>query len=201
MKISGKNYIFLKIWIFREKFRFSDPNNLEWLAAMALDTATSLHFCNDKRLFENFVTIEEKLSVATAGVTYPIKGKGYDLIEIQEKKIKLRDVLYAPDLRKDLIPGPWLDYHNYMYFGKKWKVRVSFKQKNSFTATLKNNIHFLNILHKVVLNQLLMLTMFRWKYGIVSSHVSSELIENTCKYQEVKGLPSLTKNNFSCETC
>ena len=128
------------------------------------------------------VPIDEELSIAATGVTYPIKGKGIILMKIGKITIELKDVLFAPDLRKNFISGPKLDYNGHKFIGERHKVRVSFKNKFLFCATLKNGIYY--IYPKYPSRDL-----SEYKFEACSeqmetlhlkmAHVSSEIIVNT----------------------
>ena len=64
------------------------------------------------------ISIDEELSVAVAGVIFPIKGKSIVLLKFGKVTIELKGVLFAPDLCENLISGPELDYNEYKFIGE-----------------------------------------------------------------------------------
>nr|GME15678.1 Retrovirus-related Pol polyprotein from transposon TNT 1-94 [Ipomoea batatas] len=83
----------------------SNPD--EWV----VDTGASRHFCNDKSMFKTFnpITEGEQVFMGNSSVS-EVSGKGkIELMLYSGKKLMLRDVLYVPSLRRNLISGALLN--------------------------------------------------------------------------------------------
>jgi hypothetical protein len=176
-------------------------------SAWVFDSAATHHFCNSREHYTEFTPVAEKLSVAVADVSCPIRGTGTVTLSFNNKSYNFRNVLFAPSLRKNLISGPQLDRKGFKFIGERGEVRVSHKSKpyTLFTAKLKNGIYYLfpenfrSRIPKKVSFETSNTQMETWHKRL--AHVSSELIENTSKNKGVKGLPNLKKGGFFCEDC
>ena len=164
------------------------------------DTAASHHFCNFKKFYSDFSPVTENLSLDAPGITYLIKGTGTVILYFNDICRKFRNILCAPNLKKNLISGPQLDRKDFKYIGKKGKVRVSLDNKILFTATLKNGIYYLHPdylkqkFSKKVTFEASNTQMINWHRKL--ARVSSDLIINTYKHKGVRGLPDLKKGGF-----
>ena len=80
-------------------------NPREWY----VDTGATRHVCSDKSLFNTFKDIEngEKLFMGNSA-TADIKGEGNVILKMTSgKELTLSNVLYVPEIRKNLVSG-WL---------------------------------------------------------------------------------------------
>ncbi|KAK1423986.1 hypothetical protein QVD17_19297 [Tagetes erecta] len=80
-------------------------NTKEWW----VDTGATRHVCSDKNLFNTFkeVTNEEKLFMGNSA-TADVKGEGTVILKMTSgKELTLTNVLYVPEIRKNLVSG-WL---------------------------------------------------------------------------------------------
>ncbi|XP_021986446.1 uncharacterized protein LOC110882835 [Helianthus annuus] len=74
-----------------------------------VDTGATRHVCGDKALFSTFkeASGEEKLYMGNK-VTASIKGEGTVILKITSgKELTLTNVLYVPEIRKNLVSG-WM---------------------------------------------------------------------------------------------
>nr|GEV41275.1 retrotransposon protein, putative, Ty1-copia subclass [Tanacetum cinerariifolium] len=80
-------------------------NNSGWW----VDTGATRHVCADKSMFYSFRAVDngEKLYMGNSA-TADIKGEGDVILKMTfEKELKLTNVLYVPEVRKNLVSG-WL---------------------------------------------------------------------------------------------
>ena len=82
-----------------------DSNPKEWW----LDTGATRHVCSDKNAFSNLKLHEgEKLYMGNSA-TSEVKGKGTVFLKMTSgKELKLTNVLFVPDIRRNLISGTLL---------------------------------------------------------------------------------------------
>ncbi|GKA75222.1 pol polyprotein [Tanacetum coccineum] len=80
-------------------------NNSGWW----IDTGATRHVCADKSMFHSFRAVDngQKLYMGNSA-TADIKGEGDVILKMtSEKELKLTNVLYVPEIRKNLVSG-WL---------------------------------------------------------------------------------------------
>ncbi|PON35236.1 hypothetical protein PanWU01x14_337960, partial [Parasponia andersonii] len=88
-----------------------ESNPKEWW----LDTGSTRHICSDKGLFTSFKPLEngEKLFIGNF-VTPTVKGQGKMILKITSgKKLTLNDILYAPEIHKNLVSDSLLNKHGF----------------------------------------------------------------------------------------
>ena len=86
-------------------------NPKEWW----IDTGTTRHVCSDKKMFSTFEPIEtgEKVFMGNSA-TSEIKGQGKVVLKITSgKKLTLTNILYVPEVRKNLVFGSLLNNHGF----------------------------------------------------------------------------------------
>ncbi|KAJ9559825.1 hypothetical protein OSB04_004985 [Centaurea solstitialis] len=86
-------------------------NPREWW----IDTGATRHVCSDKEMFHGFKTAEdgEKLFMGNSA-TADIKGSGKIVLKMTSgKDLTLNDVLYVPEIRKNLVSGWLLNKHGF----------------------------------------------------------------------------------------
>ncbi|GKB92887.1 retrovirus-related pol polyprotein from transposon TNT 1-94, partial [Tanacetum coccineum] len=123
-----------------------------------VDTGVTRHVCADKSMFHSFRAVDngEKLYMGNSA-TADIKGEGDVILKMtSEKELKLTNVLYVPEIRKNLVSGWLLNKFgfrlvfesdkfvlskNQMYVGKGYAVNGMFKLN---VMVVKNDINKMN---------------------------------------------------------
>ena len=129
-------------------------NPKEWW----IDTGATHHVCSDKMMFSSFKPIEtgEKVFMGNSA-TLDIKGQGKVVLKMTYgKELTLTNVLYVPEIRKNLVSGSLLNSHGFrlvfesdkfvlsksgMYVGKgymsggMWKLNVMTIIKSEMNTT------------------------------------------------------------------
>ncbi|KZV16328.1 hypothetical protein F511_27147 [Dorcoceras hygrometricum] len=86
-------------------------NPREWW----IDTGATRHVCSDKEMFATLQESKsgEKLYMGNSA-TYEIQGQGNVVLKMTSgKELTLNNVLYVPDIRKNLISGSLLNKHGF----------------------------------------------------------------------------------------
>ena len=86
-------------------------NPKEWW----IDTGATRHVCSDKMMFSTFEPIEtgEKVFMGNSA-TSDIKGQGKVVLKMTSgKELTLTNVLYVPEIRKNLVSGSLLNSHGF----------------------------------------------------------------------------------------
>ena len=87
----------------------SNPN--EWW----INTGATRHVCLDKKMLSTFepTKIGEKVYVGNS-TTSEIKGQGKVVLKMTSgKEVTLKNVLYVPEIRKNLVSGSLLNNHGF----------------------------------------------------------------------------------------
>ncbi|TYI35366.1 hypothetical protein ES332_A03G071800v1 [Gossypium tomentosum] len=98
-------------------------NSREWW----LDTSATCHICCDEDSFFELEPCEngEKLYMGNAA-TSKMKGNGtVVLMMTYDKELKLQNVLYVPDIHKNLVSGTLLSVHGFKMVFKSHKLVLS----------------------------------------------------------------------------
>ena len=121
-----------------------------------IDTGATRHICGDKNLFSEFKQIidGEQLYMGNSSAS-KVEGKGNVMLKFTSgKTITLTDVLYVPEIRKNLVSGPMLSKKGFklvfesdrfiltkagMYVGKGYLADGLFKLNVMVTNALNNN--------------------------------------------------------------
>ena len=85
------------------------PNPNEWW----IDTGATRHVCSNKKMFSIFkpAMTGEKVFMRNS-VTLEIKGQGKVVLNMTSRKeLTLTNVLYVPEIRKNLASGSLLNSH------------------------------------------------------------------------------------------
>ncbi|KAH9802189.1 hypothetical protein KPL71_001277 [Citrus sinensis] len=88
-----------------------DSNPREWW----IDTGATRHVCSDKGLFISFETVSngEKLFMGNSA-TFEIEGQRKVILKMTSgKELTLNDMLYVPEIRKNLVSGSLLNKHGF----------------------------------------------------------------------------------------
>ena len=86
-------------------------NPKEWW----IDIGATRHVCSDKKMFSTFEPIEtgEKVFMGNS-TTWDIKGQGKVVLKMTYgKELTLTNVLYVPEIRKNLVSGSLLNSHGF----------------------------------------------------------------------------------------
>ena len=86
-------------------------NPKEWW----IDTGATRHVCSDKKTFSTFDPIEtgEKVFMGNSAIS-EIKGLGKVALKMTSgNELTLTNVLYAPEIRKNLVSGSLLNSHGF----------------------------------------------------------------------------------------
>lgn len=169
------------------------------------DTAASHHFCKNRELFTNFKSVKnESMVLAVNGVEFPIKGRGDIEINFGYVDCVLKDVLYSPKLRRNLLSGSKLDQNGFSYSGRGGRITAWDGDKVIFKAKLDRALYYVfpldnyvsNVEHSNYTND--KLTLWHSKFG----HANLDYIVRTSQLNAVKGMPALKKlSDFTCEPC
>ena len=84
---------------------FAGSNTKEWWT----ETSATRHVCLEKSLFSSFKEVNNgaKLFMGNS-ITADIQGEGDVILKCTSRKeLKLKNVLYVPEIQKNLVPG-WL---------------------------------------------------------------------------------------------
>ena len=98
-------------------------NPREWW----IDTGASRHICSDKATFSSLVASDagEKLYMGNSA-TSTIEGEGTVILKMTSgKNLTLKNVLYVPDIRKNLVSGSLLSKHGFRIVIESDKVVLS----------------------------------------------------------------------------
>ena len=86
-------------------------NSREWW----IDTGATRHVCFDKTIFSSFKVFnaDEMLYMGNSA-TSNIEGEGTVILKMtSDKHLTLKNVLYVPDIRKNLVSGSLLNKHDF----------------------------------------------------------------------------------------
>ncbi|GKE14549.1 pol polyprotein, partial [Tanacetum coccineum] len=129
-------------------------NNSGWW----IDIGATRHVCANKSMFHSFRAVDNRQKLYMGNyATADIKGEGDVILKMtSEKELKLTNVLYVPEIRKNLVSGWLLNKFgfrlvfesdkfvlskNQMYVGKGYAVNAMFKLN---VMVVKNDINKLN---------------------------------------------------------
>ncbi|GJV64344.1 pol polyprotein [Tanacetum coccineum] len=99
-------------------------NNSGWW----IDTGATRHVCADKSMFHSFRAVDngQKLYMGNSA-TADIKGEGDVILKMtSEKELKLTNVLYVPEIRKNLVSGWLLNKFGFRLVFESDKIRHKF---------------------------------------------------------------------------
>ncbi|GBM92498.1 Retrovirus-related Pol polyprotein from transposon TNT 1-94 [Araneus ventricosus] len=189
--------------------------NTSWV----FDTAATAHFCSNKSLYYSFEPVSNmQMTLAVGEKESPVEGKGIIHFLVQDKDGKfsdiiLKDVLYNPNLRRNLLSGGKLERLGINFVGSKGKIHVYDKNWNElFYALRKNNLYFLKpskyITMSKVKNESVNLSANQVEKVNTSDlwherfcHINNDYVLNTSKNYSVKGLPKLFGLTEDCISC
>ena len=186
-------------------------------SSWVFDTAATAHFCNNKNLFLTFEPVTNmQMSLAVGVKQSSVEGKGTIHFYVKKKngnynEIILKDVLYNPKLRRNLLSGVKLEKLGVNFVGSRGKVLVYDKNwYQLFFAKRYNDLYFLkpskykcrrndslvnvtaNQAEKSNINEL-------WHERFC--HVNSEYLIATSRNNSANGIPDLSKLTEDCIPC
>ncbi|XP_071913959.1 uncharacterized protein [Coffea arabica] len=97
-------------------------NPKEWW----IDTGATRHVCTNKDLFTTFEKVEGEKMFMGNSASSAIEGQGKVLLKMTSgKTLTLNDVLYVPEIRKNLVSGSLLNKHGFRMVFESDKVILS----------------------------------------------------------------------------
>ncbi|UYV71371.1 FHDC1 [Cordylochernes scorpioides] len=167
--------------------RASDPTSEwgEWL----IDSAATSHFCKEKDWFVNYQDIPPMDAlIGDVDCKSTILGKGdinFVLRDINNTfvEITLLNVLYAPNMRRNLISGSCIDIAGNKIIWKNGKMTI-----------FKNNGEYFFTARRFPITQILI-------FSIRFCHINSEILNSMSKKNTVKGLEKVQGNPTTCDVC
>ena len=91
-----------------------------------IDTGVTLHVCLDKNMFTSFEPVDngEKLFMGNS-TTFEIQGQGKVILKMTSRKnLTLNNVLYVPEIHKNLVSCSLLNKYGFMMVFEANKVVV-----------------------------------------------------------------------------
>lgn len=174
--------------------------------AWVFDTAASFHFCRNRELFRDFTpTKGEQMTVAVDGVTCPVVGRGTVTLNFGKEVIHLKNVIYSPNLRRNLLAGPRFDEGGAKFVGKGGKITVYHSSgRVHFSAKKMNGLYVCHPTYPgsskevtASLSQPEEAKMWHRRFA----HINPQHLVQTSQQNCVKGLPKLARNFPQCEPC
>ncbi|GJR99212.1 retrovirus-related pol polyprotein from transposon TNT 1-94 [Tanacetum coccineum] len=170
-----------------------------------IDTGATRHVCADKSMFHSFRAVDngQKLYMGNSA-TADIKGEGDVILKMtSEKELKLTNVLYVPEIRKNLVSGWLLNKFgfrlvfesdkfvlskNQMYVGKGYAVDAMFKLN---VMVVKNDINKMNSSAYLIESS----NVWHGRLG----HVNFNSMRRLIKFNSIPNFHIDSK--YKCETC
>ncbi|GJT41749.1 retrovirus-related pol polyprotein from transposon TNT 1-94 [Tanacetum coccineum] len=176
-------------------------NNSGWW----IDTGATRHVCADKSMFHSFRAVDngQKLYMGNSA-TADIKGEGDVILKMtSEKELKLTNVLYVPEIRKNLVSGWLLNKFGFRLVFESDKFVLSKNQMYVGRGYAMNGMFKLNVM--VVKNEIN--KMNSSAYLIESSnvwhgrlgHVNFNSMRRLIKFNSIPNFHIDSK--YKCETC
>lgn len=190
-----------------------------------VDTASTDHVCKDREAFSDFQEVyDKKLGSCVNDLDAPVKGKGTVIVNFDGRQITLNNVLYVPNLRKNLISGYKLDKGGAKFIGGNNRIEVVENGETVFTAiesdglyvvefnsckfnTKSSNLTKIKKLSRKVKSK----NTKRKKVSFASenidiwhkrfAHINPEYIKGTARHEAVRGLPKLKGELTPCDAC
>ncbi|GBM69970.1 hypothetical protein AVEN_149000-1 [Araneus ventricosus] len=197
----------------------ANSSNFSQNTSWVFDTAATAHFCSNKSLYYSFEPVSNmQMTLAVGEKESPVEGKGIIHFLVKDKDGKfsdiiLKDVLYNPNLNRNLLSGGKLERLGINFVGSKGKIHVYDKSWNElFYALRKNYLYFLKpskyITMSKVKNESVNLSANQVEKVNTSDlwherfcHINNDYVLNTSKNDSVKGLPKLFGLTEDCISC
>ncbi|XP_075475084.1 retrovirus-related Pol polyprotein from transposon TNT 1-94 isoform X1 [Primulina tabacum] len=170
-----------------------------------IDTGTTRHVCSDK---EMFATLEESMNGEKLfmgnSATSEIKGQGKVVLKMTSgKKLTLNNVLYVPDIRKNLVSGSLLNKHGFRIVFESDKVVLSKSGMFVGKGYVCNGLYKLNVkavkpvMNKVNTFAYLLESSCLWHGRL--GHVNYDAIRRLINMKSI--LAFQIDKQHKCETC
>ncbi|CAM8926303.1 unnamed protein product [Rhodiola kirilowii] len=133
------------------QLNLADSNPKEWW----LDTGATHHICSDKNAFSELKLTEsgEKVYMGNSA-TSEVKGKGSVILKMTSgKELRLTNVSYVPDIRKNLVSGAVLDAHGFKIVFESQKVVLSKNGMYVGRGYVKDGMWKLNVIAIKTINK------------------------------------------------
>ncbi|CAM9000087.1 unnamed protein product [Rhodiola kirilowii] len=133
------------------QLNLADSNPMEWW----LDTGATHHICSDKNAFSELKLAEtgEKVYMGNSA-TSEVKGKGSVILKMTSgKELKLTNVSYVADNRKNLVSGALLDAHGFKIVFESQKVVLSKNGMYVGRGYVKDGMWKLNVIAIKTINK------------------------------------------------
>lgn len=185
-----------------------------------LDTAATSHFCNNKDLYYHFEPVDNlQMSLAVGSNSSKIEGTGTICFIVrlgkEFSKITLENVLYNPNLRRNLISGSKMEQRGSHLIGSNGKFWVYDEKWNKlFFAKRRDNLYFLkptkylkepaefkessNTISNVAFNTNAQDNVL-WHNRFC--HINQRYLVSTSNNECVKGLPGVSLLKEDCLVC
>lgn len=173
-----------------------------------LDSGASKHMCNDKRIFTT-MNNNEKLRVYTAAEHY-VESKSIGDVNLSAKinqrltnSVKLRDTLYVPELRNNLLSVSSVTNNGYTVTFRKNGATINQKDGSVvLTATKRNQLYVVNEKREYAAfaSEKDEIELLKWhqRYG----HLNIKDLKATKNGDMVYGMKFTSKTNqIDCEVC
>ncbi|CAM8928657.1 unnamed protein product [Rhodiola kirilowii] len=182
------------------QLNLADSNPKEWW----LDTGATHHICSDKNAFSELKLTEsgEKVYMGNSA-TSEVKGKGsVNLKMTSGKELKLTNVSYVPDIRKNLVSGAVLDAHGFKIVFESQKVVLSKNGMYVGRGYVKDGMWKLNVIAIKTINKesssaYLLESSNLWHGRL--GHVNYDSIRNLMKLDCIPKLQ--IDSEHKCEIC
>ena len=178
-----------------------DNNSKEWW----VDTGATRHVCHDKSNYSTYKDVEtgQKLYMGNSS-TADIKGVGDVVLKMTSgKDLKLRDVVYVPELRKNLVSGGLLNKFGFKLVFESDKFILSksgmFVGKGyALNNMFKMNVIVTNEMNKASTSSTYMLEFSNVWHGRLG-HVNYNSIKRLIKLEYIPKFD--IDSNHKCPTC
>ncbi|KAL6327752.1 hypothetical protein AAG906_024722 [Vitis piasezkii] len=168
-------------------------NPKEWW----IDTGATRHVCSDKKMFSTFEPIEngEKVFMGNSA-TSEIKGQGKVILKMTSgKELTLTNVLYVPEIRKNLVSGSLLNNHGFrlvfdsnkvvlsksgMYVGKGYMIENQLNKKIKVLRSDRGGEYespFVDICaqHGIIRNNSTLFASIQWKAILSANYLLNKV--------------------------
>src|SRR3954464_12252366 len=119
-------------------------NQREWW----IDTGATKHVCSNRDMFTSFEPVKngQRLFMGNA-TTSAIEGKGTIVLKMTSgKELTLKDVLFVPEIRKNLVSGSLLSKHGFRLVFESNKVVISKRDVYVGRGYEKDGVFKLNVM-------------------------------------------------------
>ena len=176
----------------------------EW----TIDSGATSHFCVEKEHLQNFVELAPtEVLIGDKNAKSYVIGKGDTTFYVKENnrsiQIKLKNVLYAPNMRRNLISGACMDIAGFDIRWKNNKMEIYDDEgKYFFTAHRRERFYLINAYYEeknevyetsVSDNAVKMHRRF--------CHINMQSISHMEKRGIVRGIEKINNDKIKCDVC